>query len=196
MHALVKRFVSMLRTAIIIFAVAAGLLPACFAEKVPMDDESAVKAPGGGVLTSTRAPDEIAEFLRIHNQARKAVGVARLKWSKYLCNLALIRARAIAKSRTIEHDHDRHFGENLFRGTGHQYTGAAAARHWLGERAHYVYGRVTARNFQGTAHYTQMVWARTTDVGFWVARDSNGATIIVAKYGPAGNMVGEAPYPR
>jgi len=186
----------MLRAIIVTFAVTAALLPAGAVAKGPLDCDSGGKAPAGAYLLHAPAPEDIAEFLRVHNQARQAVGVPGLKWSRSLCTLAFIQARTLAQSGTIKHDQDRRFGENLFWGSGRPYTGADAARYWLGENVKYAHGPVTAGNYRGTAHYTQMVWAKTTQVGFWVAKDLHGATIVVALYEPRGNKVGETPYPQ
>jgi hypothetical protein len=42
-------------------------------------------------------------------------------------------------------------------------------------------------------HYTQMVWRETREVGIGMAQSKHGL-YVVARYSPAGNIVGEKPY--
>ena len=45
----------------------------------------------------------------------------------------------------------------------------------------------------GTGHFTQVVWKSSTEVGFGVARASNGSYYAVGNYYPPGNMYGQFP---
>ena len=45
-----------------------------------------------------------------------------------------------------------------------------------------------------SAHYTQMVWGKSTMVGFGLATTKDGKTVVVANYNPRGNVEGEKPY--
>lgn len=40
----------------------------------------------------------------------------------------------------------------------------------------------------------QCLWHSTTDVGIGKAKSSSGATYIVGRYTPPGNVVGQKPY--
>ena len=45
-----------------------------------------------------------------------------------------------------------------------------------------------------TGHFTQVVWKSTTKLGMGVAFGNGGRNVVVvAQYGPAGNMMGEFP---
>ena len=43
-------------------------------------------------------------------------------------------------------------------------------------------------------HFSQCVWHSTTHVGMGKAQAQNGATFIVARYTPQGNLQGEKPF--
>jgi len=42
-------------------------------------------------------------------------------------------------------------------------------------------------------HYTQMIWKNTSQIGCALAR-TNSWDILVCRYSPKGNMIGEKPY--
>jgi hypothetical protein len=86
-------------------------------------------------------------------------------------------------------------------------TGAVAA--WDAESVEYTYGVLVAGdpNFGKFGHYTQLVWADTTQVACGVQTCGNVTTtvpglppdlgpgvIVVCQYSPAGNFIGKAPY--
>jgi hypothetical protein len=57
------------------------------------------------------------------------------------------------------------------------------------------YDEIKDHNFNmdhqsGTGHFTQLVWKTTKEVGFGVARASDGSFYGVANYYPAGNLIG------
>ena len=43
-------------------------------------------------------------------------------------------------------------------------------------------------------HYTQMIWDKTTKVGLGAYVNKKGKVYVVARYYPAGNMIGSFPY--
>jgi hypothetical protein len=75
------------------------------------------------------------------------------------------------------------------RGPSAEFGPAAAAKKWLAEKRRYKPGV----SFNVVGHDTQMVWKKSTAVGFGIA-EVNGGTVIVANYDPAGNIAGETPY--
>lgn len=149
-----------------------------------------VPAPRAG----DRVPAEANEFLQLHNDARARAGVPALRWSAVLARYAQEWADQLASSGSFKHrDQSKTgYGENLFSGS-EGYTPADAARHWLKESAAYRGGPVTPANFNSVGHYTQMVWAESTEVGFGMATGSNGV-VIVANYAPGGNHNGQKPF--
>lgn len=146
-----------------------------------------------GVVAEEAAPltkddPEVVEFLSVHNKARAAVGVPPLVWSDDLASFAQKWADKIAKTGDVAHRPKGKYGENLAWSTG-EFGPAVAAKKWLAEKRQYKPGV----SFNVVGHYTQMVWRKSTAVGFGIA-EVNGGTVIVANYDPAGNIAGETPY--
>lgn len=62
------------------------------------------------------------------------------------------------------------------------------------------YDEVRLYNFRNqgfsmnTAHFTQLVWKNSKEVGFGLAQANDGVYYFVASYFPGGNMQGD--YPR
>lgn len=131
---------------------------------------------------------EVVEFLSIHNKARAAVGVPPLVWSDDLSRRAQKWADKIADTGDVTRHSRGKYGENIAWGTG-KFLPETAAKKWLAEKSKYKPGV----SFNDVGHYTQMVWKKSTAVGFGIA-EVNGGTVIVANYDPAGNIAGETPY--
>lgn len=138
---------------------------------------------------------ELREFLRIHNEARQAVGVPSLRWSPSLAEYAQEWADHLASlgGRTLRHRSQDQYGENLFAGTA-KYNFSDAARFWLAEIENYRGNPISFWNVSDVGHYTQMVWRETTEVGAASAQAENGWVVIVANYSPMGNFSGRTPY--
>ena len=172
------------------------VLPAQAAVTVPaqgpqIDVETARKQLKDDMAT------KIAEFLKVHNDARAEVGVGPLVWDEKLAAYAQEWADTLAaKGDDIEHRTDLKVGENL---AAYTHTGsrpAHGAKQWYDEIENYDAVNNTKKDAGGKAigHYTQMVWSGSTKVGFGVAMSANGWIILVANYDPPGNMNGEHPY--
>ncbi len=146
---------------------------------------------------------QVIEFLAIHNAARKDVGVAPLEWSKDLAATAQEWAEQIAQTGKLEHRPESKYGENLGMGTG-DYSPATAANAWLAEKAKYSpdepapkgKGKKAGKREEAAKalHYTQMVWGKSTMVGYGLATTKDGKVVVVANYNPRGNVEGEKPY--
>jgi pathogenesis-related protein 1 len=82
------------------------------------------------------------------------------------------------------------YGENLAAGTN---VGAArAVSMWADEKANYTYSpNYTFEN--DTGHYTQIVWRKTKAIGCASAKCGSGS-VVVCRYDPPGNFLGQAPY--
>jgi pathogenesis-related protein 1 len=85
-------------------------------------------------------------------------------------------------------------------GSGQAYSVLSGAQHWYAEIKFYTPGTplpADLSNFKA-AHYTQMVWKSTTEIGAGKATiqqgEKQGWTVVVCNYNPPGNMVGEKPY--
>jgi hypothetical protein len=160
--------------------------------------------------------DQKAAF-NLHNAARKKVKVAALKWSTQLEADALAYAKKIAKAGKMVHSDGKTRpgqGENLayawssdgFKnpitaGTQSWYVcfsrlhnNTANGCHRLNEKNKYKGETIPKGNFSMYGHYTQCVWKKTTKIGIATAKDKKGAFYTVARYSPAGNVVGQKPY--
>ena len=144
------------------------------------------------------------EALDFHNKARAEVGSPPLVWSSELALHAQDWAYHLANDKNCSLSHrpkdgsnwGSKFGENIYWATGPSgiNDALAASKSWYEEKESYVYQTLDENNWQGTGHYTQMVWKSTTEVGMGVSYCSNGAKIVVANYNPPGNYMGEKPY--
>ncbi len=145
------------------------------------------------------APDEAADaILKVHNQERAALGVPALAWDDKLASHA--KAWAIQLAQTGRPEHSKPAarpgeGENLWMGTTGAFTPTEMAGGWAAEKAHFrngVYPNVgTGPHVVG--HFSQMIWRNTTAIGCATAR-SGQSDILVCRYSPAGNAIGEKVY--
>jgi pathogenesis-related protein 1 len=139
------------------------------------------------------------QALEFHNKARKDVAAKPLKWCAEVAAYAQAWADELA-SRKCAFEHrsgekkDRGYGENIFMGSGADYTALDASESWYSEIKEYVHGPLNSSNWSKTGHYTQMVWSSTTEVGIGTATCKSGSIIIVANYSPPGNYMGQKAY--
>ena len=150
--------------------------------------------------------------LKVHNDARKEVGVKPLVWSNNLEIDAKKYADFLASKDVFEHSEDLSElaqGENLystayfvFQENGEKYFFENtdylenASISWLNEKKDFKYAKIGDRknNFSKVGHYTQMVWIQTTQVGIAYSKSKSGKVYVVARYYPAGNIIGQFPY--
>ncbi len=143
--------------------------------------------------------------LRLHNQARMAFGVAPMRWSGALAEAATAYAGRMAATGIYDHDatpgRRKLMGENIWRGA----RGVFAYEVIVGvmiDEGRLFHGGVfpdvsTTGQWHDVAHYTQIVWPATSEVGCGMA--SNATTdYFVCRYAPTGNKDGIllAPAPR
>lgn len=137
-----------------------------------------------------------------HNKIRKEVGTKPLVWSAKLSAYAQEWANHLASENNCGMAHRKNpvqdgklYGENIFWGSDSKYFKPIdASEEWYTEIKMYKYSQVTEKNWEPTAHYTQMIWKDTKEVGVGVAICPNGGIIIVANYYPAGNYLRQFPY--
>jgi len=152
------------------------------------------------VLAGTSQGMDFAEsVLAVHNQERAEVGVQPLTWSNELASGAQTWAEHIATTGEFAHSQcSECYGENL---AARDHTTvvpmAQALASWVSEKNNYQGGPfdpATQTNASTVyAHYTQMVWNGTTEVG--CATDSGGGVdYMVCRYTPPGNIIGQTPY--
>lgn len=141
-------------------------------------------------------PAERKEFVDYHNRARAEVNVEPVTWSDRLAEGAQSWADQLARRGLLQHSSGSGYGENL--AIHSSVLGGAAL--WYAEKPDYVPGSEIPGNF-GTfkaGHYTQMVWRDTREIGAGKARIQagryRGQFVIVCRYNPPGNYLGEPAY--
>ena len=68
-------------------------------------------------------------------------------------------------------------------------------RYQVKEKKDWHGGVLTPENWSQTGHYTQMVWKNTQEVGCGTGSgDGHPFNILVCRYSPAGNFMGQAPF--
>lgn len=136
-------------------------------------------------------------LLAAQNAERSRLGLARLVWNAKLAVHAKVYANDLARRGAFAHSPPQSRpgeGENLWKGTSGAYSLEEMIGHFIDERADFrpgVFPKVVRRGeWEGVAHYTQIIWPTTREVGCaLVAR--GGTDWLVCRYAPLGNVVGE-----
>lgn len=139
--------------------------------------------------------------LEAHNRERSAVGLAPLRWSMTLAAAAARHAEALARAGQLFHAEqpggDGWQGENLFAGTRGGYDYGEMVRYWLDERRNFRNrpspGFSRTGRWQDAAHYAQIVWRTTTEVGC-AMETGRTQDFLVCRYNPGGEVAGRRAY--
>jgi len=164
--------------------------------------------------SNAQANGNFDNILEIHNTERAAVHDVPLVWSEslaadassyaqYLTTLGLSGSDLLPHCGTGSHPScgQPRQGENLswccVGGPPGNYKPADGARDWAAEKSNYHGGPLTAADFASgvpmIGHYTQMVWKNTKEVGCGTASNDN-LVVLVCRYSPSGNQLGQSPY--
>jgi hypothetical protein len=173
------------------------VLAACAPEgpqRVVEPRPSAAPAPRGEALLRTA-------MLRGQNDARAALGLPSLVWSDALAADARAYAEELARTGRFEHADQpqgpEREGENLWIGTRDAYRYDEMVGHWVAERRFFVNGVTpafsTTGDYHDAVHYAQIVWRDTRRVGCALASNARD-DVLVCRYDPPGNVVGERAY--
>ena len=157
------------------------------------------------VGASAKSPSvgaDAREFVDAHNAVRAAVRrppdhpgpwspVPPVAWSDQIAGTAQAWAEHLRDTRKCGLLHsDTRDGENL--AAGKEMDAERAVRMWAGEIDNYRYSP-TYEFEPRSGHYSQIVWRRTTHIGCGRATCGQVA-VVVCRYSPAGNRIGQAPY--
>jgi hypothetical protein len=164
----------------------------------------AAPAVGAGVPNPNwpAAADRGEQLLRntvltMHNQARREFGVAPVEWSEELATGALAHAQYMAATGVYGHDQTpgrrRKSGENLWRGQRGIFAYDVMVRVMVDEARYFRPGAFPDNSVNGdwhaVAHYTQIIWPTTTQVGCALASSAT-TDYFVCRYAPTGNKDG------
>lgn len=154
---------------------------------------TALAAPAGGPL----GPDDAAALVQAHNTLRAEVGVGPLAWDEGLARAAQQHVQTLAGACRLKHSQGSGQGENLA-GWTQDTTPAHAVALWAREKPAYRGGGGPFREADlPAAHYTQVVWRGTAQVGCGRTTCQRGNatwTLLACRYSPAGNMLDENVY--
>ncbi|KAG1348128.1 Pathogenesis-related protein 1 [Cocos nucifera] len=145
------------------------------------------------MIHATTAQNSPEDFVSAHNSARAAVGVGPVSWNDTVAAYAQDYAKQRAGDCQLVHS-DGPYGENLFGGSGADYTAADAVNSWVSEKQYYDYSSNTCAEGQVCGHYTQVVWRDSTNIGCARVVCNNGGIFITCNYYPPGNYLGQRPY--
>ncbi|CAK6959670.1 uncharacterized protein LOC128364991 [Scomber scombrus] len=127
------------------------------------------------------------EFLETHNAYRAQHSTKPLTYNGELNAAAQKWADHLLSISSLGHS-DTKDGENVYNmwsSTPLNLTGKEAVDSWYSEIKDYNWGNP---GFNGnTGHFTQVVWAESTELGVGLATDGN-KVFVVGQYRPAGNM--------
>ena len=135
--------------------------------------------------------------LAAHNAARRQFGVAPVAWSDELAADAMAHAQYMASTGIYGHDQTpgrrKKAGENLWRGTRGAFSydimvGVMIDEVRLFRPGHFPNNSING-DWHAVAHYTQIVWPTTTEVGCALASSAT-MDYFVCRYAPTGNKDG------
>ncbi|XP_048580166.1 Golgi-associated plant pathogenesis-related protein 1 isoform X2 [Nematostella vectensis] len=169
--------------------------------KVTKGGKRAPRFAGDGASERSRLtpdkdkPQNAREFkndiLKTHNDYRAQHGTKALKWNARLASEAQSWAENLAQRNAIQHSSSREYGESIAYMSGAVLTGRKATDMWYGEVDKYRFENPGFSTSSG--HFTQVVWAGSTEMGAGKATSSSGAHFVVARYTPPGNVMGQFP---
>jgi hypothetical protein len=150
---------------------------------------------------SQAAPDNVSNFagrlLAAHNRARAEKGLAPLAWSPSLAAAAQPWARTVATDGKLRHSDKATRpgqGENIWMGTSAFYDLEHMMARFVDEKRQFRPGLFpevsTTGKWEDVAHYTQIIWPATTEVGCALAT-ANDRDALVCRYSPPGNVTGQ-----
>nr|WP_294848334.1 CAP domain-containing protein [uncultured Sphingomonas sp.] len=159
------------------------------AQRMPSPNWPAPADRGDALLVKTA--------LRIHNAARAKFGVPPISWNDSLAQGAMAHAQYMAATGIYGHDKTpgrrKVAGENLWRGTRGTFSYDIMMDLMVEEERFFRPGAFpnnsTTPDWEAVAHYTQIIWPTTTEVGCALASSAT-TDYFVCRYAPTGNKDG------
>ena len=151
-------------------------------------------------------PSEQNEILKSHNQIRNSLNLPNLRWSNSLASKAQSWVNELENSHSCKMKHSRMsgLGENLYWASPIRYSSGnnqiqsiepkAVVWTWADEKPYYNYSSNSCAYGKVCGHYTQLIWANTTEVGCAKVICANKSQIWSCNYNPPGNYIGQRPY--
>ncbi|RWR77918.1 pathogenesis-related protein PRB1-3-like protein [Cinnamomum micranthum f. kanehirae] len=133
------------------------------------------------------------DFLRAHNAARARVRVGPMTWDNNVAAYARNYANQRRGDCRLVHSGGP-YGENIFWGSGREFTAADAVNSWESEKQFYNRNSNTCAAGKVCGHYTQVVWRNSVRLGCARVKCNNGAIFITCNYSPPGNVQGQRPF--
>ncbi|MDP1909794.1 MAG: CAP domain-containing protein [Hyphomicrobium sp.] len=137
-----------------------------------------------------------ARILALHNRERAAVGAPPLAWDPALAASAASYGPTLASLGRLAHSpRETRPGqrENLAMGTAGHYGAEDLVGFWIEEKRHFQPGTFPnvsrTGQWKDVAHYTQMIWKGTTNVGC-ALHVAGGRNYLICRYSPPGNADG------
>ena len=137
-------------------------------------------------------------LLNEHNRLRSELYLdSPMVWDSNLAQASQDYANYLAQTGLFEHSGGMGYGENLaltYSDTPYQ----DALYLWESEAPYYDYYTNSCASGKVCGHYTQMIWRDSTHLGcgkaIYQTGEYRGAWVIVCRYTPAGNIIGQRPY--
>lgn len=146
-------------------------------------------------LAITRIEVDGDRMVDRHNHYRKKLGIAPVKWSEELAEYAASWAKRLALKCELKHRSTHEYGENIywFSASADEYQ---VVDYWAEEEKYFNHKKPFYEKRKGElyGHYSQMIWAKSTEIGAAAYHCKNGGQIWVCNYNPPGNWIGKRVY--
>jgi len=135
------------------------------------------------------------KFVERHNYYRQKLGIAAVKWNEELAEYAAQWAKRLALRCELKHRSTHEYGENIyyFSGKADEFQ---VVDYWAEEEKYFNHKKPIYDKKRGKlyGHYSQVIWANSTDIGAAAYQCKNGGQIWVCNYNPPGNWIGKRVY--
>ncbi|XP_020612383.1 titin-like isoform X4 [Orbicella faveolata] len=124
-----------------------------------------------------------------HNYYRTFHNAPPLRWSPLLAAEAQNYAERLVKTNSLTHSGQKDRGENLAYTWDSSLSARGAVDMWYDEVQDYDFD--CHGYTSDTSHFTQLVWVGTEEFGMGMAVAPDGRNVVVGRYFPPGNIVGQ-----